>query len=179
MILSLTPAPCKSPAITPSTISISDIAARLSSLHPALVPQIAKALASVLAGQIFEDPDDSMGQGFVAISSRNPAQGYLVSANACTCPARGVCYHRIGRRLLLLQRIALAAATSESTPAPDPAPKPPRPPRLAGLVIKRRKRPTSSEALEARCREIAEENERVAWKVRVGKACASREAAHL
>lgn len=105
-------------------LSIQALAEALSIRYPELKRSIAKALDLIERSRIWQDTDCSIVDAYLAISSDNQ-QTYTVLANACSCAARGICYHRVARRLIEKhdQLCAFAAQTARKEEAP--APKPP------------------------------------------------------
>jgi len=78
-------------------ISIKGIAESLLVTRPELAKHIAKAIDLLQGDRLEFERHDAQGQPVYRCASSKGDTAYCVEAGACTCPARGLCYHRVAR----------------------------------------------------------------------------------
>ncbi len=107
--------------------TIKGIAESLLAAHPELSKRIAKAI------DLLHRPDRIFfvahidGSPVYRMVSSDGSTSYTVEAGACTCPARGLCYHRVARGIMTIRSANLTrVAFDEAIAAEDSEPPPPQ-----------------------------------------------------
>lgn len=83
------------------SITFAGVAQEISERYPHLTPKIEKALALAEGPRFWWAAETPEKEPIFEALSSDGAKVYRVSPGACTCPARGICYHRIARGIVL------------------------------------------------------------------------------
>lgn len=97
------------------------LAAPFATKHPDLYR---KAMTAWQFGDLYRPEEDEQSTIFYCRSRSQKNRTYTVKANSCNCPATGLCYHRIARRLALRFEKLCAEIAQQDEAARQAAPKP-------------------------------------------------------
>jgi len=83
------------------SITFKGVAQEIASKYPALSAKIEKALELAEGPRLWWAGETSEKEPIFEALSSDGSKVYRVSPGACTCPARGLCYHRIARGIVV------------------------------------------------------------------------------